>query len=79
MILELADGREIRLPDRLSDDEARADRLSALEREHDAERSIHDLILAELREIRRVLLADRQMIQDPTTGELTRSRVIIRR
>ncbi len=91
MILQIADGREIRLPDSWEDDDARefgrqimrgeipASRLAELEREADAESSVHDLILFELREIKKVLLADRQMVQDPTTGEMSRSRVVIRR
>lgn len=91
MILELSNGQELKLPDYWSDDRARAfgqrymrgevsqSEMDAATREAAAGTDTLQLILDELRAIKKVLLADRQIIQDPTTGEPTRSRVVVRR
>ena len=88
MILELSDGRAIRLPETWTDDEARefgrkvvrgevsASRLAELEREADADREPLQLILEELRAIRRALLADRVIVFDPLTNDFTRSKIV---
>ena len=88
MILDLGDGREIRLPDSWSDDEARAvkrqilrgevnaERIAELERARDAERSTNELILEQLKKISALLAADRVVVFDPVTGDYTRSKVV---
>lgn len=86
MILELSDGREIKLPDSWTDEQARefgkaitrgevtAHRLAELERERDAERGMSQLVLDELKQIRRVLAADRVLVRD-SQGEPFASRI----
>jgi hypothetical protein len=88
MILELADGRKITLPDSWSDEEARElrddflagrvadERLDELKTTA-AYESAHPQIamLMELRQIRRLLNADRVLVDGP----VPRSRVVLRR
>jgi hypothetical protein len=91
VILTLSDGREIRLPESWGDGEARefgadviagrvsAEQLDELRRRADWESAHPQLaMLAELRAIRRLLAADRVLIQN-RDGEPIASRVHIRR
>ncbi len=88
MIVELADGRELRVPDSWTDDRARAfakgflageidaETISEAERMRDAEQTANPAVLAELRAIRDAVTSDRILVHD--ASGIPRSRVVLR-
>jgi hypothetical protein len=86
MIIELDDGRELRVPDSWSDQQARAfakgflageidaETIAEAERMREAERSANPAVLAELKAIRNAVSADRVLVRD-SQGNAIASRV----
>jgi hypothetical protein len=86
MIIELDDGRELRVPDSWTDDRARAfakgflageidaETISEAERMRDAEQTANPAVLAELKAIRDAVSADRVLVRD-SRGNAIASRV----